>query len=45
MWVNDGLFEFYFSPWGPDVSELDREDVLERQKGADKDDFSNLQGG
>ena len=43
--VNDGLYEFYFSPWGPDVSELDRDEVIDIHQNLSKDEFDNIQGG
>lgn len=45
VWVNDGEFEFYFSPTGKDVEELDREWALKVHEGAKTSDFDNVQGG
>ena len=45
VWVNDGRYEFYFSPTGKDVEELDREWALRVHEGADTPEFDNVQGG
>jgi hypothetical protein len=45
VWVNDGKYEFYFSPTGKDVVELDKEWVVRVHKGARSSEFGNVQGG
>jgi len=45
VWVNDGALEFFFSPTGTDVSELDREWALKVHEGAGNSQFDNVQGG
>lgn len=45
VWVNDGTYEFYFSPTGKDVEELDREWALRVHEGAKNSEFDNVQGG
>jgi hypothetical protein len=45
VWVNDGKFEFYFSPTGKDVEELDREWALRVHEKATTAEFDNVQGG
>jgi hypothetical protein len=45
VWVNDGQFEFFFSPTGDDVTELDKEWAIRVHKGAGVSDFDNVQGG
>jgi len=45
VWVNNGQFEFFFSPTGDDVTELDKEWAIRVHKDAGVSDFDNLQGG
>ncbi|MGM0668826.1 MAG: AF1514 family protein [Gemmatimonadota bacterium] len=45
VWVNDGEFEFHFSPTGKDVEELDREWALRVHEGAKTSEHDNVQGG
>lgn len=45
VWVNDGLFEFFFSSTGKDVEELDREWALRVHDEAELGHHDNVQGG
>jgi hypothetical protein len=45
VWVNDGKYEFYFSPTGKDVVELDKEWAIRVHKDAGTSEFDNVQGG
>jgi len=45
VWVNDGKYEFFFSPTGDDVEQLDPEWAIKVHEGADTSEFDNLQGG
>ena len=45
VWVDDGKFEFYFSPTGKDVEELNREWALRVHEDAGTSEFDNVQGG
>lgn len=45
VWVNDGKYEFYFSPTGKDVVELDEEWAMRVHREATSREFDNVQGG
>lgn len=45
VWVNDGKYEFYFSPTGDDVEELDEDWVVKVHEGAKRSEHDNVQGG
>jgi hypothetical protein len=45
VWVNDGVFEFYFAPTGRDVEELDKEWAVKVHEGTQGMEHTNVQGG